>query len=69
MTTTSFERWSKRRASTPMRWTDICLSARITGQLKNFSKTECLRLAKQLDKRVERGEIKRLSRGLYQLVQ
>src|SRR4051794_2457580 len=51
--------------SGPIRWADICRALRVMGHMENFSKTECLRIAQQLQKRVDQGKAVRRERGLY----
>jgi hypothetical protein len=49
----------------PVRWVDICRSLRIMGYMKDFSKSECLRVANDLKKRVKAGEARKIKRGSY----
>jgi len=54
-------------AKLPVRWADLCRSLRVMGYMKNFTKAECFRVAKQLQKRVDDGKAVRLKRGLYDI--
>jgi hypothetical protein len=46
-------------------WAEICKAAYVLGLMEDFSKGECLRLAKQLNRLVEEGKVVRVSRGVY----
>lgn len=52
----------------PVRWAEICRSLRIMGHMKDFSKSECLRVATELRKRVEAGDARKIKRGTYAIV-
>jgi hypothetical protein len=49
----------------PVRWADMCRSWRMLGLMKDFSKGECLRMARLLDKEVKAGRVTKVRRGLY----
>jgi hypothetical protein len=51
-----------------VRWAEICRSLHIMGHMKDFSKGECWRIAKELKKRVAAGEARKIKRGLYAVV-
>lgn len=57
------------RPAKPMHWSDITRVMALMGMMKDYSKGECLKLAKKLDQRVKQGKVKKLSRGLYQRIE
>ena len=52
----------------PVHWVDICRVMRIMGLMDEFSEGECRRISVLLEKRIEAGVVKRLSRGVYTAV-
>jgi hypothetical protein len=48
-----------------VRWKDICRGMRAMGHMQDFSKGECWRVAKELSRRVQAGQVRKVSRGLY----
>ena len=57
------------RSPKPMRWGDITRVMRLMGLMKDYSKAECLRVAKILDRRVKDGKVEKLSRCLYRRIE
>jgi hypothetical protein len=49
----------------PIRWHEICRAALVMGHIKDYSKGECLKLARELDKRAKAGKVIRDKRGVY----
>jgi hypothetical protein len=49
----------------PIHWHEICRAALILGEIKDYSASECLRLARRLKKRVANEEAIKVSRGIY----
>jgi predicted transcriptional regulator of viral defense system len=41
---------------------------RMTGQMRDFSKAECLRVAGLIQRQVEAGNVERVQRGHYRLI-
>jgi hypothetical protein len=56
------------RPENTFRWVEYCRSAWVLGHMKDFSKGECWKLARELQKQIEAGRVRRLQRGLYQLI-
>jgi hypothetical protein len=56
------------RKEVPVHWVDICRVMRMMGLMEDFSKGECLRVAGLLNKQIEAGSAKKLSRGVYTAV-
>ena len=52
----------------PVHWVDICRVMRIMGLMEDFSEGECRRIAAVLEKRIEAGAAKKVSRGVYTAV-
>jgi hypothetical protein len=52
----------------PVHWVDICRVMRIMGLMDEFSEGECRRISVLLEKRIEAGAVKKLSRGVYTAV-
>lgn len=53
--------------SGPIHWNAICRSLYMTGQMKDFSKGECLRVRKLLLAQIEVGNVEQTARGIYQI--
>ena len=50
----------------PLRWSQICTALCMLGLMEDFSKGECMRVRKLLEKQLAR-RIQQVSRGLYQI--
>ena len=46
-------------------WSHMCQTLRLFGHMKDFSKSECLRVAKLLQSKVKNGNVTRVNRGRY----
>ena len=53
------------KTTRPIRWHEICRAALIIGLIDDYSKGQCLKLAKIIDKRVRAGKAIREARGIY----
>jgi hypothetical protein len=51
-----------------LQWSNICRALRATGHMKDFSKSECLRVNKLLKQQIEKGNVQQVERGRYRLI-
>jgi hypothetical protein len=59
-------KWATEAGTTrPIRWGEICRAARVLGVMQNYSKAECLRIAKVVAEQVKAGKVLKDSRGVY----
>jgi hypothetical protein len=58
----------ERRESQIVRWADICKVLRLMGEMKSFSKTECLQVNKRLVEQIKKGKVEKVSRGRYRMI-
>jgi hypothetical protein len=51
-----------------LKWAEICRAVWAAGLMKDFSRSECFRIADRVKEEIRKGNVQKVERGRYRLI-